>query len=89
MADGLNAGAPRPLRPAIDPLRCTGCGRCVAVCPPHVLSLEVLHWEKTAVLHDAPHCTGCSHCAPSCPFGAIRMRRHPAPAPAARAPRRT
>ena len=28
--------------PTIDPQRCTGCGWCVAVCPPHVLSLQVL-----------------------------------------------
>lgn len=27
--------------PVIDPARCTGCGWCVAVCPPHVLSLQV------------------------------------------------
>ncbi|HQD16194.1 MAG TPA: 4Fe-4S binding protein, partial [Ottowia sp.] len=24
--------------PRIDPARCTGCGWCVAVCEPHVLS---------------------------------------------------
>lgn len=28
--------------PAIDTARCTGCGWCVAVCAPHVLSLQVL-----------------------------------------------
>ena len=27
--------------PAIDPGRCTGCGWCVGVCPPKVLSLQV------------------------------------------------
>lgn len=63
-----------PRRPAIDPARCTGCGRCVAVCPPHVLSLETVRWDKTAVLHEPAKCTGCSECAAVCPFRAIRMQ---------------
>jgi len=54
--------------------RCTGCGRCVAVCPPHVLWLEARGFSKIAVLHDAAGCTGCSHCALACPFSAVRMR---------------
>ena len=29
---------PRKALPEINPDRCTGCGWCVAVCPPHVLS---------------------------------------------------
>jgi ferredoxin len=59
--------------------RCTGCGRCVAACAPHVLWLEARGWAKTAVLHAPAGCTGCSECAVVCPFGAIRMRRPPAP----------
>ena len=31
--------------PTIDPQCCTGCGWCVAVCPPQVLSLQVLGTE--------------------------------------------
>ena len=31
---------PAAFLPAIDPARCTACGRCVAVCAPHVLSLH-------------------------------------------------
>ena len=47
--------APRQVRrlPDIDPARCTGCGRCVGTCAPHVLSLETVRWKKSAVLHDA------------------------------------
>ena len=69
---------PSRLLPVIDPARCTGCGRCVAVCAPHVLCLERQGWEKTALLHDAAGCTGCRLCAQRCPFGAIEMRAAPA-----------
>ncbi|ABM30627.1 4Fe-4S dicluster domain-containing protein [Paracidovorax citrulli] len=73
--------------PAIDPDRCTGCGRCVAVCAPHVLSLDTggspgregappLPWgPKRSVLRDPAGCTGCALCAVHCPFDAIRMER--------------
>ena len=54
--------------------RCTGCGRCVAVCDPHVLWLEVIDGRKRALLHDAPGCTGCSLCVRVCPFDAITMQ---------------
>lgn len=53
--------------------RCTGCGRCVAACPPRVLWLDVRDWKKAAVLHDPVGCTGCSRCVPACPFEAIHM----------------
>lgn len=65
---------PRAPLPAIDPARCTGCGRCIAVCPPHVLGFETVRWTKFTVLMDAQACTGCSLCAPRCPFNAITMR---------------
>lgn len=70
----------RKALPDIDPARCTGCGWCVAVCPPHVLSLEVVNWQKFSHLHDEAGCTGCAKCAVTCPFGAITMRRLPDPA---------
>lgn len=60
--------------PDIDPARCTGCGRCIAVCPVHVLSFETVRWTKFAVLADADPCTGCSLCQARCPFNAITMR---------------
>ena len=65
--------------PVIDPDRCTGCGRCVAACEPHVLWLAADHpkgWgPKHAVLHDPAGCTTCAQCWVVCPFDAIAMRK--------------
>lgn len=60
--------------PDIDPARCTGCGRCIAVCPVHVLGFHTERWTKFAVLVEAEPCTGCSRCEVRCPFNAITMR---------------
>jgi Pyruvate/2-oxoacid:ferredoxin oxidoreductase delta subunit len=65
----------RVARPNIDPQRCTGCGRCVAACDLQLLSLEVVQWKKSSVLHEPSRCTGCSLCAVRCPFDAITMTR--------------
>lgn len=65
--------------PVIDTSGCTGCGRCVAICPPHVLWLETARADgfgsKHAVLHTPGDCTGCALCVPACPFGVISMQR--------------
>jgi NAD-dependent dihydropyrimidine dehydrogenase PreA subunit len=61
--------------PEIDSQRCTGCGRCVAACDLHLLSLERQRWEKFAVLQEPDRCSGCSECAVRCPFHAIAMKR--------------
>jgi NAD-dependent dihydropyrimidine dehydrogenase PreA subunit len=64
----------RKLLPVIDPQRCTGCGRCIAVCDPHVLHLQPMpDWRKISVLDNAPACTGCRKCEVRCPFDAITM----------------
>ena len=67
--------APSQRLPVVDTARCTGCGRCVAACGPHLLSLETVRWQKFATLNDAPLCTSCNRCAVVCPFHAITMRR--------------
>ena len=73
----------RPVRwPEVNKGHCTGCGRCVAVCEPRLLSLEAEHWRKSCVLHASELCTGCSACAAVCPFRAIVMRRQPGAGPA-------
>ena len=70
------AAAPRKALPVIDAARCTGCGWCIGVCAPHVLSLHAVDGRKTSTLDDAAGCTGCALCALRCPFDAITMRRH-------------
>ena len=45
------------LLPWIDAARCTGCGGCVAVCPFHLLSLELKDWRKTSEISDLDACT--------------------------------
>ena len=42
--------ATRKALPVINPARCTGCGWCVGVCPPHVLSLHTAGGRKTSTL---------------------------------------
>lgn len=67
--------SPARALPRIDPARCTGCGWCIGVCAPHVLSLQAGGGRKTSTLHDAAGCTGCALCAVRCPFDAIAMVR--------------
>jgi ferredoxin len=71
-----NGTMPARFLPVITPTRCTGCGRCVAACGPHVLSLQPQGWVKVAALDDAEGCTGCAQCQVACLFGAVRMERN-------------
>ena len=49
--------------------KCTGCGRCVEVCPHGVFVLQ----EKSAVVTDRDRCMECGACAMNCEFGAITV----------------
>jgi ferredoxin len=52
-------------------VRCTGCGRCVAVCSERLFTLEVSGFRKHAVITEPERCTQCLKCLLACPVGAI------------------
>jgi len=65
--------------PHVDPVTCTGCGKCVTACPVEAMSLVSANdpdrpkrkISKLAV----DTCLGCGVCVPACPEGGIRLDR--------------
>jgi NAD-dependent dihydropyrimidine dehydrogenase PreA subunit len=53
-----------------DPRKCSGCGRCVEVCPHAVF---VITGGKARV-SDPDLCMECGACMGNCPFGALEVR---------------
>ena len=53
----------------IDKKNCTGCGKCVEVCPVSAIKVEK---EKAVVNND---CVECGACIGECPHGAISIPR--------------
>ena len=53
-----------------DPLRCTGCGMCVNVCPHNVFKIE----NRKAVIINRDACMECGACKKNCPCGIIGVR---------------
>jgi ferredoxin len=51
------------------PERCTGCGRCLEVCPHEVFAQD----GKTVRIVDRDRCIECGACMMNCSFGAIRV----------------
>lgn len=54
---------------AYSPDKCTGCSRCVEVCPQGVFEMR----EKKAAIMDRDLCMECGACALNCDFGAITV----------------
>jgi DNA-directed RNA polymerase subunit D len=55
--------------PAIDVGECTGCGKCVEVCPRNVLAMEDGRAKATNILE----CSLCKLCVDECEAGAIKV----------------
>jgi NAD-dependent dihydropyrimidine dehydrogenase PreA subunit len=51
--------------------KCTGCGRCVEVCPHGVFAMR--ETEKRAIITDRDRCMECGACQRNCDFGAISV----------------
>ena len=49
--------------------KCTGCGRCVEVCPHNVFVLQ----ERRAQITDRDRCMECGACALNCDYGALAV----------------
>jgi len=54
--------------PVVEKDLCTGCGRCLEVCPPRAIYLE---GERAKIEED--FCEECGLCASHCPQGAITI----------------
>lgn len=53
----------------LEQAACTGCGRCVEVCPRGVFEIQ----EKKAVVVERDACMECGACAKNCAFGALTV----------------
>ncbi len=52
----------------VDLLKCTGCGRCVDVCPAGAMQVVAGHARV-----DGTRCQGCEACVAACPEGALSV----------------
>jgi electron transport complex protein RnfB len=62
----LRRAAASSEKPAVDQDACTGCQKCVSVCPENAIEMRD---DKAFILADP--CTNCRVCIPDCPVGAI------------------
>jgi len=64
------------LRPIFHESKCIGCGACVRICPPKVLSLDSKHRNHRVRIDDS-RCITCFCCHEVCPEKAISIGRVP------------
>jgi ferredoxin len=66
---------------AIDSEKCTGCGKCVQVCPVEAVKLASAHDSgnpnRRVARQDEKSCLGCGVCVRACPKQAIRLESRP------------
>jgi ferredoxin len=67
--------------PRIDIEPCTGCGRCVQVCPVEAMSLvsanDPHRPKREKAKLDTDTCLGCGLCVRACTVGALRLEPRP------------
>lgn len=54
----------------LNPMKCTGCGNCLLVCPRSVLVMP----NGKAEIRNRDACIECGACQRNCPFGAITVQ---------------
>ena len=58
---------------ALDSTKCTGCGRCVEVCPHAVFAIQATSGRK-AEIKERDSCMECGACAKNCASQALTVR---------------
>jgi hydrogenase-4 component H len=68
------AEAPAGLRglPTVNASRCIGCGGCLSVCPPNLITVED-NGPLARFTWNLARCTSCARCADACPEEAVSM----------------
>jgi thioredoxin reductase (NADPH) len=74
-AESLDAGLidPASLHPVVDPVRCIGCGSCVAACPEMPAHQVLGMIRRKAQLVSPSDCIGHGACQAACPVDAISL----------------
>jgi NAD-dependent dihydropyrimidine dehydrogenase PreA subunit len=54
----------------INSEKCTGCGRCIEVCPHAVFEMQ----DKRSRINSLDNCMECGACAQNCVFGALSVK---------------
>lgn len=62
-------------KPKILADKCVGCGKCVASCPQHTISVTEKRGKKTAKI-DHSKCIRCYCCQELCPIGAVGVKQN-------------
>ena len=54
----------------LHPKKCTGCGKCIEVCPHSVFEMK----NKKVEIVDKDRCIECGACVKNCPFSALDVK---------------
>lgn len=57
----------------LEPALCTGCGKCLEVCPHGVFSIQARNGRR-AEIANRDSCMECGACAKNCPAAAVTVR---------------